>query len=69
MFCLKICDACPFVSDPVEFSTASDRRTGKPIAVNVTCIDVTQGVPSTISDELFVGTVIQEAKKKNVIDF
>lgn len=53
------------VGDPVEFSTASDRRTGKPIAVHVTCIDVTQGLPTTVSDEQFVGTVIQEAKKKN----
>lgn len=49
-------------SDPVEFCTSNDRRTGKPIAIQVTSIDITQAVPSQLSDEQFVGTVIQEAK-------
>ncbi|XP_076445198.1 cold shock domain-containing protein E1-like [Babylonia areolata] len=50
------------VGDPVEFSTSTDRRTGKPIAVHVTSIDVSQSMPSMVSDEEFVGTVIQEPK-------
>ncbi|KAK7108802.1 cold shock domain-containing protein E1-like [Littorina saxatilis] len=50
------------VGEPVEFYTSNDRRTGKPIAVQVSSIDISQAVPSTLSDEQFVGTVIQEAK-------
>lgn len=49
-------------SDPVEFSVSNDRRTGKPIAVSVVRLDLQTVMPEVISDERFVGTVIQEAK-------
>lgn len=50
---------------------SNDRRTGKPIAVTVTRLDQQAVLPEVISDERFVGTVIQEAKPvkgKNVSD-
>lgn len=50
------------VGDPVEFSVSNDRRTGKPIAVSVVRLDLQTVMPEVISDERFVGTVIQEAK-------
>lgn len=46
----------------MEFSVSNDRRTGKPIAVSVARLDQQALVPEVISDERFVGTVIQEAK-------
>ena len=61
-FLASLLDFSLFISDPVEFCTSNDRRTGKPIAIQVTSIDISQAVPSQLSDEQFVGTVIQEAK-------
>ena len=61
-FLASLLDFYVLISDPVEFCTSNDRRTGKPIAIQVTSIDISQAVPSQLSDEQFVGTVIQEAK-------
>ena len=62
IFVIIIILIVPCLIDPVEFCTSNDRRTGKPIAIQVTSIDISQAVPSQLSDEQFVGTVIQEAK-------
>lgn len=50
------------VEDAVEFQMSYDRRTGKPIAVTVVKVDNSMVTTEILSDERFVGSIVQVAK-------
>ncbi|XP_041351705.1 cold shock domain-containing protein E1-like [Gigantopelta aegis] len=50
------------IGDAMEFQMSYDRRTGKPIAVSVIRVDSSMVTSEILSEETFVGSVVQEAK-------
>ncbi|XP_071115411.1 cold shock domain-containing protein E1-like isoform X1 [Haliotis cracherodii] len=50
------------IGDAVEFQMSYDRRTGKPIAVTVVKVDNSMVTTEILSDERFVGSIVQVAK-------
>ena len=55
--------------DAVEFQMSFDRRSGRPIAVDLMRVDVNSVSCEVLSEERYIGSVVQEAKppkQKNV---
>ena len=57
------------LSDAVEFQMAFDRRSGRPIACDMVRVDANSVSVEVLSEERYIGSVVQEAKppkQKNV---
>ncbi|KAL3882334.1 hypothetical protein ACJMK2_028687 [Sinanodonta woodiana] len=54
------------IGDAVEFQMSCDKRTGRPIACQVIKVDANSVSTEILSEERFIGTVVQEAKPGKV---